>query len=702
VAFTFEFTEDGVRRWETAPEGRAEPTLDDGYEPTLAVAGDPARLDALDLRLRRDPKVTGTRFEEGCTSLAARRRDDPEPVLRVAVARVGEVRNVAGEIRGLYERGTLAPGSLRLYGVDLSPGFRYCLDRGLDPTPARDLRTLTLDLPERALGRRDASRLRVAGERAGRTERACLRALAARLAADDPDALVVSRGEVVPVLAARADALGVDLSLGRLPGWRMLAGRSSHASYGRVVHAAPRYDVPGRVVVDRANSFLYGKCGLPGLLYLVRQSRKPLQEVGWASIGTVLTAIQTREALDRRVLVPWNKWNPESFKTVAELHAADRGGVTFAPEPGVYRNVVEVDFSSLYPRIICERNVSPETVGCDCHADRADVPGLDYAVCDEPGFLPDVLGPLVRDREKFKAEDSPESAAKADAIKWILVSCFGYQGYRNAKFGRIECHETINAYAREILLDAKEAFEAAGWRVVHGIVDSLWVTPADGDEGCPVPVERVCKRVSESVGIPLEFERRYDWFALVPRRSAPGGALDRYFGLADGEFKIRGIECRQRSTPAFVADAQRAMLDALAADRRPEAACRVCEKWREALRDGRTDPAALVVRRRVTRALDDYDRATRAAAALERAQALDHDVHPGQDVRFVVRDDDAVRQHNRVRLAFEDVDAREADVEFYEELLVRAAESVVSPFGWQESDVRGWLDGEDASLSRWV
>ncbi len=539
----------------------------------------------------------------------------------------------------------------------------------------------------------------MAGERAGRTERACLRALAARLDADDPDVLVVSRGDLVPLLAERVRALGVDLALGRLPGWRQLAGRSSSASYGRVMHSAPRYDVPGRVVVDRANSFLYGKTGLDGLLYLVQRSGKPLQEVGWASIGTVLTAVQTREALDRRVLVPWNKWEPESFKTVDELHAADRGGVTFSPEPGVYDDVVEVDFSSLYPRIICERNVSPETVGCDCHADRADVPGLDYAICDEPGFLPAVLRPLVRDREGFKNGDTAEDDARAEAIKWVLVSCFGYQGYRNAKFGRIECHEAINAYAREILLDAKDAFEAVGWRVVHGIVDGLWVTPADDH---PVPVERVCDRVTGSVGIPLEFERRYDWYALVPRRSAPGGALDRYFGLADGEFKVRGIECRQRSTPAFVADAQRAMLDALASDRRPEAACHVCEDRRAALRDDRVDPADLAVRRRVTRPLDDYDRATRAAAALSRARLLDHDVHPGQDVRFVVRDDDAVRQRNRVRLAFEDVDAREVDTGFYEELLVRAAESVVSPFGWDESDVRGWLDGEDASLARWV
>jgi len=73
--------------------------------------------------------------------------------------------------------------------------------------------------------------------------------------------------------------------------------------------------------------------------------------------------------------------------------------------------------------------------------------------------------------------DSQNSKVGQGVPKWILVACFGYQGFSNAKFGRIECHEAINAFAREILLTVKQRLEAGGWRVVHGIVDSIWVTP---------------------------------------------------------------------------------------------------------------------------------------------------------------------------------------------------------------------------------
>src|SRR2546427_4808518 len=45
------------------------------------------------------------------------------------------------------------------------------------------------------------------------------------------------------------------------------------------------------------------------------------------------------------------------------------------------------------------------------------------------------------------------------SLKWLLVCCFGYTGYKIARFGKIEAHEAINAVARETLLVAKETAE---------------------------------------------------------------------------------------------------------------------------------------------------------------------------------------------------------------------------------------------------
>jgi len=75
----------------------------------------------------------------------------------------------------------------------------------------------------------------------------------------------------------------------------------------------------------------------------------------------------------------------------------------FAPEVGLHENVHELDFSSLYPNIICTRNVSPDVIRCDCHSDRDDVPGLGYSICDDRGYLVDVLQPIIDARDEIKA-----------------------------------------------------------------------------------------------------------------------------------------------------------------------------------------------------------------------------------------------------------------------------------------------------------
>jgi len=69
-----------------------------------------------------------------------------------------------------------------------------------------------------------------------------------------------------------------------------------------------------------------------------------------------------------------------------------------------------------------------------------------------PGLVPQTLAPLLEKRVALKQralalphwdprrrKDKSCSAAH----KWLLVTCFGYLGYKNARFGRIEAHEAV-------------------------------------------------------------------------------------------------------------------------------------------------------------------------------------------------------------------------------------------------------------------
>ena len=701
MPYKIDFLDGEVVEWSLTEEGVVgERVLD--YTPTFYVGvgrdgGESSLGDAREV-VEQFPTVVQTAVEQWRPGF----RHSPESVLRVDVMDIDAVSRMA---RWIHEWGD--PGEYRCYNVDFSPEFRYCLEQGCSPTPAREVSTLAIDGPAHGFEETEVPPLSVDGEQVGRSPDVALPRIEERVARADPDVLVVESAQLLAELHDLADRLGYDLHLGRRPGFQQLAGASTYTSYGRVGHSPARYNVPGRVLIDRSNTFFYRETNVEGCLDLVRRSGKPLQELSWASIGNVLTAIQIREALSRDVLVPWQAWRPEQFKTMRQLHDADRGGFTFAPQVGVHDEVHELDFSSLFPNIICEYNVSPEKIRCDCHRGREDVPGLGYCICDERGYLPDVLQPLVDDRDAIKAEiretDDPERRRELEgrsaAIKWILVSCFGYQGFSNAKFGRIECHEAINAFAREILLDAKTTLENGGWRVVQGIVDSIWVTARDGVE--QRSLDDIAREISANAGIRLEYEAEYDWVAFVPMRDSDAGALTKYFGSVageDGEYKYRGIECRQRSTSPFVADVQRELVETFDEYRRPEAVCDRVQAAVQRLRGGDVDPAALAVTTRASKHVEEYAHATRTVAALETAADVGRDVQPGQSFSYVVVDDS---KSSRDRVALVE-DAQRYDAEYYVEQVLRAAESVLSPLAWREGDIREYLaDRVDAGLSRY-
>jgi DNA polymerase I len=204
-------------------------------------------------------------------------------------------------------------------------------------------------------------------------------------------------------------------------------------------------------------------------------------------------------------------------------------------------------------------------------------------------------------------------------------------------------------------------------------------------------LEDLAKEITETVEIRLEYEARYEWVAFVPQRESDAGALTKYFGKVaeEDEFKIRGIESRQRSTPEFVADVQWECLRRFDETRSPEAVIRCLRRAVSKLRAGAVTVDRLVERNRVSKPIKGYTQYTQNLAALERARDRGFTVHPGQDIEYVVVDDEKTSRE-RVALAHEDIESYDAS--YYETQLVRAVESVLSPLGWDRSKIRRELE----------
>ncbi len=173
---------------------------------------------------------------------------------------------------------------------------------------------------------------------------------------------------------------------------------------------------------------------------------------------------------------------------------------------------------------------------------------------------------------------------------------------------------------------------------------------------------------------------------VVDVRRVDAGALTKYFGkvAGDDEFKVRGIEARQRSTPPFIEAVQRECLEVLDATQSPEAVVGRLASAIESLHTGGIAVDQLVERNRVSKPLEGYTQNTQNVAALKRARDQDLAINPGQDIEYVVVND-RKSSRERVALAHEEIDTYDPD--YYETQLIRAVESVTSPLGWDRMDI---------------
>lgn len=100
------------------------------------------------------------------------------------------------------------------------------------------------------------------------------------------------------------------------------------------------------------------------------------------------------------------------------------------------------------------------------------------------------------------------------------------------------------------------------------------------------------------------------------------------------------------------------------------------------------NPADLAITNRVSKPPDEYLQSPRNVVALQRAEDVGIETHAGENVEYVVVDDDK-RGRDQVTLLSED--PRDYDADFYIEELIRVVESVLAPIGWREADIRQYL-----------
>lgn len=525
----------------------------------------------------------------------------------------------------------------------------------------------------------------------------------------DPDFIFTDDGDsfTFPYLIHRAELNQIELCLSRdnnKPLTNPKRKGNSFVSYGRTYFKPSTIKLFGRIHIDKSNSFtIRTGSDLEGLFEISRLCRMPLHEASRASIGRCLTSLHLYNATKKDLLIPWKPLLNEHPKNMIQLFLADRGGLILEPQIGVHEKVAEFDFISLYPNIMLKRNISAETVSCNCCFDNPKfrVPELNFHICNKKGLIPESLKIVLEKRLRYKELKNKTSDPilkniydkRQSALKWMLVTSFGYLGFSNAKFGRIDAHIAVCAFARDILSHTMHIAEDMDFDVLHGIVDSIWVKKQKNDNATTKNDYIKLKDTIESnIEFDISFEGIYKWIAFLPSEiNSHLPVLNRYFGVfEDGTLKVRGIETRRHDTPQFLSQCQNEILEILAqgnsiSDIKQNKLCLIIKKVEDyisLLKSRKVEPENLVFTKLLSKDYDKYDkkRNTLESSAIRQLELNGEYLKAGQVLQYIIIDYNGPRS-KRV-LPFQLLDNKTTyDVKRYSKLLVDTCNTVLEPFG---------------------
>lgn len=479
----------------------------------------------------------------------------------------------------------------------------------------------------------------------------------------NPDVILSAFGDQVifPTLLKWSEEHGIPLYIDRDPtltSRKIKTQGTSFNTYGSWIFRAPSYPLFGRWHIDSANSFVYKETELLGILELARLSSTPVQRIARSSTGSALSNLETSHALQMNYLIPWQKSAVERPKTALTLLSVDKGGLVY--QPGIHdgfvkEQVAQLDFKQMYPSLMVRFNISPETVNCRCcdPVNAQPVPFTPYTICQKrEGVVSSALHHVLQRRAYYKKQKKNSTGndfacydARQSALKWMLVTSFGYLGYRNAKFGKLESHECVTAYGRDVLLKAKEIAEQQNYSLSHAITDSIFIhLPGYQalDTDC---LHQLCQEIEQQTEIGIDIEGIYSWLLYLPSKvDLNRPVANRYLGrFTTGEIKQRGIFARRKDIPLWIREFQLELLDIMAKcssvtqlKQSFEQARQLYELYMQQLQNNQVKPQSLLVRKTVSKDVSEYQVNNATKQSLSQLKQTDIRVQAGEKIQYLV------------------------------------------------------------------
>jgi DNA polymerase-2 len=261
-------------------------------------------------------------------------------------------------------------------------------------------------------------------------------------------------------------------------------------------------------------------------------------------------------------------------------------------------------------------------------------------------------------------------------------------GFKNARFGRIDAHIATCAFSRQILRKAVAIAESKGFKLVHGIVDSMWLEKPGATVG---EYEALCREIEAQLHLPIAFEGLYKWIVFLNSRTDTRiPVLNRYYGVfQDGKLKLRGIDLRKHDTPGIVRRCQSDVLTLLAQAENSEEfkalipeVLTVAKSYVTLIQNGSVPVSELTIEKRLSKNPDEYRNMVPQVIAARHLVREGMEIHAGQTIEYMLtRHTSRITQNRAIPTELIGEDSH-FDSKRYVDLLLSSIANLLLPFGY--------------------
>ncbi len=233
------------------------------------------------------------------------------------------------------------------------------------------------------------------------------------------------------------------------------------------------------------------------------------------------------------------------------------GGYVMDSTPGLYENVLVLDFKSLYPSIIRTFKIDPLGLISKEYEEEGIAGFLGAEFSRNIHILPNIVSELWKERDKAKRDNNQPLS---QAVKIIMNSFYGVLGSSGCRFFNPQLASSITKRGHQIIQTTKELIEKQNYPVIYGDTDSVFVLLGEGisEDECKAIGQKLQKSLNQwwrvyieeefqlESCLEIEFETHYLRFLMPTIRGAKKGSKKRYAGMINknGKHKMifKGLE----------------------------------------------------------------------------------------------------------------------------------------------------------------